>query len=61
MAKEETTKHTMHFFAGDIARLQELYPDFGASLIVRQLVRKHLEAIDSQAKEAPDNIKEFTL
>lgn len=50
--KLNTTKHTLHFFEGDIARLQELYPSPGASAVIRALVRKHIEAIEAKADTA---------
>lgn len=38
-----TQKHTLNLFEGDFARLQELYPDAGASLVIRTLVRRHID------------------
>lgn len=43
MNNEPTQKHTLHLFVGDFQRLGELYPDLSASLIIRKLVRKHIE------------------
>ena len=36
------TKHTLHLFEGDYAELQSLYPETGAAIIIRTLVRKHI-------------------
>ena len=49
----DMTKHTLWFFAGDFAKLSEFYPEIGASHVVRVLVRKHIEKIESQVK-TPD-------
>ena len=40
---EPTQKHTLHLYAGDFDRLHELHPEISASLIVRKLVRKHIQ------------------
>lgn len=44
---EELQKVTMNLYAGDYGKLQELYPDVGAAVIIRRIVRKYLEQIDS--------------
>ena len=59
--KLNTTKHTLHFFAGDVARLQELYPEPGASAVIRALVRKHIEAIEAKADKVADVQTEIEL
>lgn len=59
---EETQKHTLHFYRGDFQRLQELYPEIGASLIVRKLVRKHIEGIEAKiASEKPTPEKDIII
>lgn len=40
-------KHTTLLFKGDFARLGELYPDLGASVMLRHILRKHLEKFES--------------
>lgn len=40
---KDTQKHTLNLYEGDFARLQELYPETGASIVIRTLVRKHIE------------------
>lgn len=44
-------KHTLHLFAGDFERLKEVYQDLGASIVIRTLVRKHLEKLAGGEKE----------
>lgn len=48
---EETQKHTLHLFKGDFEQLQQLYPDLGASVIIRRLVRKKLEEMNGKMKQ----------
>ena len=56
MAKDDKTKHTLWLFKGDFAMLAELYPDLGASIVVRTLIRKHIEQIEDSvgAPKLPD-------
>lgn len=49
--EEETQKHTLHLFKGDFEQLQRLYPELGASVIIRRLVRKKLEEMNGKMKE----------
>lgn len=44
--KEDFQKHTLHLYNGDFQRLGEIYPEAGASSIIRKLVRAHLSKID---------------
>ncbi len=43
---QDKTKHTLWLYAGDFATLAEMYPDLGASIVVRTLIRKHIERIE---------------
>ena len=45
-SEEALSKHTLLLFEGDFPRLQELYPEVGATLIIRRLIRKHLLEVD---------------
>jgi hypothetical protein len=47
---EDLQKHTLSLYEGDFVRLQELYPELGASLVIRRLVRKHIKDLDPKAK-----------
>lgn len=53
---EELQKHTLNLFEGDFERLQNHYPDVGASFIIRRLVRAHVKYIQSVG-EPTDSIK----
>lgn len=44
----ELSKHTLNLYAGDYAKLQSLYPDTGAGAIVRRLIRKFLDNVESK-------------
>lgn len=44
-------KHTLHLFAGDFARLGELFPKAGASKVIRHLVRDLIKRTEG---EKPD-------
>lgn len=41
-------KVTLFLFEGDFAKLRELHPRNGASLIVRKLVRNHIRAVQQR-------------
>lgn len=58
-AEQELQKHTLNLFPGDYAKLQELYPDVGAAVIIRRIVHKFVEQIEEQgeAVEAEVSIK----
>lgn len=44
--RELVHKHTINLYEGDFERLQEMYPELGAGIVVRKLVRKHLHSIE---------------
>lgn len=39
-------KHTLLLFEGDYQALQDLYPEVGAAVIVRNLIRAHLKKVN---------------
>lgn len=43
---EAVHKHTINLYEGDFQKLQDLYPELGAGIVVRKLVRKHLRSIE---------------
>lgn len=53
MKEGQLQKVTLNLFSGDFARLQELFPDVGASVIVRKLVRNYITALDAREAAAP--------
>ncbi len=50
MPAKNLHKHTLFLYEGDYARLQAYYPEVGGAVVVRKLVRKHLEALDEKSK-----------
>lgn len=49
-SKEPLRKHTLLLFEGDFDRLGELYPEVGASVMVRTIVRKYLDRVDPKVE-----------
>jgi len=49
MAKSKSNfqKHTLNFFEGDMEKLAALHPDLEPSVVVRTLVRTHIESIEN--------------
>jgi hypothetical protein len=56
VVKEDLQKHTLHLYTGDFQRLGEIYPDAGASAIIRKLVHAHLSKVDE-----PVNVKKVKM
>tara|TARA_R110000868_G_scaffold134284_4_gene346201 strand:+ start:634 stop:840 length:207 start_codon:yes stop_codon:yes gene_type:complete len=44
-------KCTLNLYAGEFAKLQELYPRAGAAKVVRELVHAHLRNIEEQVAQ----------
>lgn len=54
MPDEELTKHTLNLFKGDYEKLAELYPDLGAAPVIRRIIRKYLESLETPTKSLPN-------
>jgi len=50
--REPVHKHTVNLYEGDFQRLQDLYPDLGAGIVVRKLVRKHIKSVEKNVTPA---------
>lgn len=46
--KEPMTKHTLFLYKGDMDKLQSLSPELGASIVIRRLVRRHIERLEAK-------------
>jgi hypothetical protein len=57
MAKEELQKHTLLLNAGDYETLRSLYPDIGAAVVIRRIIRAFLDKIESRGNEVPENVE----
>ena len=45
---EPVQKHTVRLFRGDFERLGTLYPEIGATQIIRLIIRRHIEDAESK-------------
>lgn len=52
-SEEDLTKHTLNLFSGDYATIQNLYPDIGASPIIRRIIRQFIVQAESKSKPTP--------
>lgn len=55
-AEDELTKHTLHLFTGDYDKIRELFPDIGAAVIIRRIVRQYVERVEAQPKAATPDV-----
>lgn len=47
---EELEKVTLNLYPGDFSRLRDLYQDVPAGLVVRKLVRAHIEKVEGKTE-----------
>lgn len=45
---DDLQKHTLNLYKGDYAKLQDAFPEVGASVIIRKLVRQCVNQIEEQ-------------
>lgn len=45
-AERPLSKVTINLFEGDMEKLQDLYPDVGASAIIRRLIEQYLKQVE---------------
>jgi len=57
---EKLQKHTLNLYAGDFDELQNMFPEVGASVAIRTLVRNYIESKRPTLSELP-NIPEIVL
>lgn len=50
MANDDLQKHTLNLHRGDYQRIQELFPDIGAAVIIRCIVRKFLKQVETEGE-----------
>ncbi len=53
-SSDELTKHTLNLFAGDFAKLQALFPDIGAAIVIRKITRQFIQRTEAGTDETPD-------
>lgn len=51
MAKEteELVKHTLNLYQGDYQKLQAMFPEVGAAIVIRKLIRRYINEIEEKA------------
>jgi len=59
MAKtNELQKHTLNLFPGGFEKLQDMYPDLGASVVIRRIVRNFIQSAEpADASVALEDVK----
>lgn len=53
-------KVTLNLFKGDFARLGELHPQIGASVVIREMISAHIRSVDETVARTAPSI-EITL
>jgi len=48
MPSNDLQKHTLNLFSGDYAKLQDLCPDIGASVVIRRIVRTFINRVEEK-------------
>lgn len=56
-AEEALQKHTLLLYEGDYKRLQDMFPDIGASIVIRKIIREYLNKVQPLAKVKAPNIQ----
>lgn len=51
---EGLSKHTLNLFPGDYQKLRDFYPDVGAGAVIRRIVRRFIEQIETTGKQSLD-------
>lgn len=49
---EDLQKHTLHLYSGDFREIQERFPDVGAAVVIRKIVRQFLLRQDEKLTKA---------
>jgi hypothetical protein len=50
---EPLKKHTLFLYDGDFDKLATFYPELGASVAVRRVVRKHIQRLEAGIAAVP--------
>jgi hypothetical protein len=45
--QDNLSKHTLNLFEGDYGKIQEQYPDIGAAVVIRRIVRAFIEKLEA--------------
>lgn len=55
------TRHSIFLSEGTIEKLQELYPELGASAVIRELINKHIATVEAAAPVPNLPLKEISI
>lgn len=55
---DELSSHHIHLFRGDFNRLRELHPYETATVVIRRLVRRHINEMNGRGPSEVDQLKE---
>lgn len=58
---EELQKHTLNLFRGDYEKVQEFYPDIGAAVIIRRVLRSFLKKVEVKGSASIDAEVEINI
>lgn len=58
---EPLKKHTLFLYAGDFDKLATFYPELGASVAVRRIIRKQIQLLESSVAPAPTMKEELDV
>ena len=45
-------KHTLNLYKGDYEKLQSMFPDLGAGVVIRRVVRNYIESLEEKTRVA---------
>lgn len=48
--EEELHKHTLNLFEGDYDKIASLYPDVGAAVVIRKIIRDFINRVEKAAE-----------
>lgn len=51
------SKHTLNLYAGDYVRMMEIYSEAGASRVIREIVRQHINRTDAKLEQVMETVK----
>lgn len=52
----ELHKHTLNLYKGDYTKIQELFPDIGAGVVIRKVIRNYVESIEAKTYVSPPTV-----
>lgn len=61
MPSEELQKHTLNLFSGDYEKIQSFYPDVGAAVIIRKVIRHYIEQVEAKGNVSVNGEVEINI